>query len=170
MPILIEYPPPSWTPHTAILKGMFMIQTTPLPTMSCIREYVQLLLAQYVRPHFRAGAQEVHVVFDNPGSMKETPKEIEQKRRDNNADKTRACKDLNCTTSIPTNWHALLACKTCKKCLTQYIAEEMITLVPSMLSRNQTFFCNKQEIAFSVTSCNEILPCPQLWTMLMRLI
>ena len=109
----------------------------------------------------------MHVVFDNPGSMKETPKELEQKRRDNNADKTRVahtCKDLNCTTSIPTNWHALLACKTCKKCLTQYIAEEMITLVPSMLSRNQTFFCNKQEIAFSVTSCNEILPCIQLWT------
>lgn len=37
-------------------------------------------MAQYVRPHFRAGAQEVHVVFDNPGAMKETPKKIEQKR------------------------------------------------------------------------------------------
>lgn len=140
--------------------------------MSCMREYVQLLLAQYVRPHFRAGAKEVHVVFDNPGAMKETPKEIEQKRRDNNADKTRvahSCTALNRTTSIPTNWRSLLACRTCKKGLTQYIAEEMITLVPSMLSRNQTFFCNKGEIAYSVTSCNEILA-HSYGQMLMKLI
>lgn len=25
VPIVIEYPPPCWTPHTAILEGMFMI-------------------------------------------------------------------------------------------------------------------------------------------------
>lgn len=49
---LPEYPPP----HTAILEGMFMIQSSPLPTMSCMREYTEMLVAQYVRPHVRAGA------------------------------------------------------------------------------------------------------------------
>ena len=67
LPLVIEYPPHHWTPHTAILEGMFMIQTSPVPTTSCMREYAQLLLAQYIRPHFRAGVQEVHVVLTAPG-------------------------------------------------------------------------------------------------------
>ena len=82
LPLIIEYPPPHWAPHTAILEGMFMIQTSSMPGMSCMREYTRLLLEQYVRPHFRAGVEEVHVVFDTPGSMCETPKELKQKRRD----------------------------------------------------------------------------------------
>ena len=68
-PVMIEYPPPQWVPHAAILEGMFMIQTSPLPSMSCMREYAELLLTQYARLHFQAGALEVHVVFDSPGSM-----------------------------------------------------------------------------------------------------
>ena len=45
--------------------------------MSCMKEYAQWLLHQYIRPHFKAGVEEVHVVFDTPGSMPETPKELE---------------------------------------------------------------------------------------------
>ena len=107
LPLIIEYPPPHWTPHTAILEGMFMIQTSPMPTMSCMREYAQLLLAQYIRPHFRAGVQEVHVVFDSPGSMAETPKEVEQKRRDSIVDKqtgSHSYIEIISTTPVPTKW------------------------------------------------------------------
>ena len=50
--------------------------------MKYMREYVKFLLARFARPHLNAGASEVHVVFDNPRSMPESPKEIEQARRD----------------------------------------------------------------------------------------
>ena len=71
-PIILQSLPPLWVPHTAILEGMFMVQTSPMPTMSCMQEYARLLLNQYVRPHFKAGVTEVHVVFDNPGSMRDS--------------------------------------------------------------------------------------------------
>ena len=53
----------------------------PIPSMGSMEEYVKLLLSRYVRPHFNAGAIEVHVVFDVAG-LQESPKEIEQQRRD----------------------------------------------------------------------------------------
>ena len=165
--IVIEHPPHQWVPHVAILEGMFMIQTLPLPTMSCMKEYVQLLIMQCVRPHFRAGAEEVHVVFDSPGSMPETPKELEQKRRDNSAEKTSSshdCTEINSTTVIPTNWRALLGCRKCKKNLTKYVAEEMLSLIPTILNGNQTLTCNIGEVAQSVTSTTETLPRPMLWS------
>ena len=62
-----------------ILEGMFLIQPPPIPTMSFMRDYVNLLLAKYVRSHLKAGVTAVHVVFDNPGSLKE----IEPRRWDN---------------------------------------------------------------------------------------
>lgn len=69
--------PPQWAPDAAIVVGMLMIQTSPLPAMGTMQEYAQFLLNEYVRPHLRVRVKEIHVVFDNPGSMKETPKEIE---------------------------------------------------------------------------------------------
>lgn len=73
--LVTEKLPPYWTPHSVILEGMFIIQSSPLPSMSCMKEYTQWLLDQYVRPHLRVGSEEVHVTFDSPGSMTETPKE-----------------------------------------------------------------------------------------------
>ena len=73
-------------PESVILEGMFMIQTSPLPTMSFMKDYVKLLVSKYVRPHLQVGVREVHVVFDNPDSPMETPKEIEHRRRDKNID------------------------------------------------------------------------------------
>ena len=71
-----------------ILEGMFLIQTSPMSTMNCMQYYVKLLLSRFVRPHLAAGVQQVHVVFDVPGAQQETPKEIEQHRRDKAADVT----------------------------------------------------------------------------------
>ena len=45
-----------------ILEGMFLIQTPPIPT-SCMRDYVNLLLAKSVRPHLKARVTAVHVVL-----------------------------------------------------------------------------------------------------------
>ena len=102
--------PPQWVPHAAILEGMFMIQTTPLPTMGSMQEYAQFLLHQFVRPHLSVGVQEVHVVFDSPGSMKESPKELEHRRRDSSVSRSHECITINSTSTLPSNWRGLLGC------------------------------------------------------------
>ena len=166
LPIIIQSLPHQWIPNTVILEGMFLIQTSPIPTMNCMQEYTHLLLNQCVRPHFRAGVQEVHVIFDSPGSMRETPKELEQRRRDSSVEH---CENhervhLSSTTEIPSKWRALLACRKCKQCLTRYLGHEMLKLVQQLLSSTQSFVCNIGEVAYCVTSSGEKLSCPQLWT------
>ncbi len=99
--ILTPSLPPQWVPHAAILEGMFMIQTSPLPTMSSMNEYAHFLLNQYVRPHLRVGVQEVHVVFDSPGSMRESPKELEQRRRDGSVKEHHDCAEIGHTSPLP---------------------------------------------------------------------
>ena len=167
VPVVIEYPPPQWAPHAAILEGMFMIQTTPSPGISCMKEYAELLMAQYVRPHLQAGSLEVHVIFDNPGSMSETPKEIEQKRRDSTASKkdaNRRCTEITSNTPIQSNWRAFLECRPCKRTLTRYLGHELLFIAPKFLSSDQTFICNIGEVAQSTSHTGDNLPCPQLWT------
>lgn len=59
-----------------------MIQTSPLPKMENMREYARLLVIRYVWPHYRDGTSTVHVIFDYPGGLDESPKQLEQSRRD----------------------------------------------------------------------------------------
>ena len=49
--LITEYPPPHWAPHTAILEGMFMIQTLPMVGMSCMRESTQSYLWRSTSDH-----------------------------------------------------------------------------------------------------------------------
>ena len=162
--IVTENLPSQWAPHTAVLEGMFIIQSSPLPSMGCMREYSKWLLDQHVRPHLRAGAKEVHVVFDSPGSMRESPKELEQRRRDSNADDTHKCTEISSTSAVPNKWRGLLGCRKCKQLLTQYLAQEMLSLAPNILNNMQTFVSNVGKTAHSVTSTGEVLPFPQLWS------
>ena len=106
-------------------------------------------------------------MFDSPGSMTETPKELEQKRRDNNAEKqteTHSCAQISSTTPVPSKWQSLLACRKCKQFLTCYIAKEMLQLAPKLPSNSQTFTTNVQETTHCVACTGEVFPCPQLWS------
>ena len=49
-------------------------------------------------------------------------------------------------------------------CLTHYLAQEMLELIPQLLSDAQEFVCNIGEAVHSVTADSEKLPRPQLWT------
>ena len=80
--VVIPSLPQGWIPDVVILEGTFIIQTPPLPTMTYMQDYVQLLLTKFVWPHFAAGVMEAHVIFDNPGALPKTPKEVEQSRWD----------------------------------------------------------------------------------------
>ena len=117
--IIVQTLPPSWIPDTTVLEGMFTIQTPPLPIMEQMQDYVKLLLTKYVKPYLVAGAEEVHVVFDNPGSLSETPKELEHVRRDKDNEAAHQCLPFESSLPIPDKWRSILACRNCKKNLTQ---------------------------------------------------
>lgn len=124
-PIISNTLPPQWIPHSAILEGMFMIQVSPLPSMSCMEEYAKLLLSIFVKPYFCAGVIEVHVVFDSPGTQKESPKEIKQYTRDRSYKEgiwDHNCTDFSSDLLIPDKWRIILGCRVCKKNLTHYLA------------------------------------------------
>ncbi len=142
---------------------MFLIQTPPMTTMGCMKDYVHLLLVKAVHPHLKAGVTEIHVIFDNPGSLPETPKEIEHRRRDSAAqDDSHACAQLSSEQPVPAKWRALLSYRVCKKALPQYVAQDMLQIVPSSLCGNQSFTTNIGCTAYTVSSNAVVHPVPTL--------
>ena len=147
--VVVNNLPAGWIPHSVILEGMFLIQLFPLPSMNCMEDYVKLLLSRYVRPHFRAGVIEVHVVFDATGLLPESPKEIEQLRRDSEQEasdvgSSHHCSDFCSDLLIPEKWRTPLSCRRCKTSLTAYIADDMLKLISKdrSLSPHQSFITN----------------------------
>jgi len=57
-----------------------MIETPPVPTKENMREYAVMLLVRYIQPPYTAGVLQVHVLFDNPGGLKESPKLLGTKK------------------------------------------------------------------------------------------
>ena len=153
--------PSQWITDVVILEGMFLVQTPPIPTMSCMRDYVNLLLAKSVRPHLKAGDTAVHVVFDNPGSL---PEEIEHRRQDNTTEESSAhqCIHFSSEQPIPGTWRAVLLCQACKRALTHYLADDMLQVVPSSLHGTQSFTTNVGCTALTVSTNALVYPEPIL--------
>ena len=59
-----------------------LINTTPLGSHKLLGEYARFLILRYILTQFNRGSHEVHVIFDNPGCLQNSPKFFEQKRRD----------------------------------------------------------------------------------------
>ena len=116
------------------------------------------LLNRFVRPHFAAGAMSVQVVFDTPGSLPETPKELEQRRRDKGAADTshhHSCTHFTSDSSVPFQWRSIISCRTCKEKLTSYLADEMLLLIEQILHGAQEFTTNLKQQAFTISSRNK---------------
>lgn len=159
VPVIVTALP--WVPTSVIMEGMFMVQTEPFPTMGNMKEYVQMLFLKYIRPHYTYGTLEVYVIFDNVGARPETPKELEQKRRDmKTADSNlnHECCNFSDTTAIPEKWRNLLSCRQCKQKLTVYVAKTMLKVAPSFLSGDQEFITNVKQSAYSTNNERENLP------------
>ena len=157
VPVVTPHLPACWIPDAVILEGMFIIHTPPLPIMTWT-DYIQLLLSNSAIPHFKAGVLQVHIIFDNPGSLSITPKEIERRRRDNSKKEPSShdCSEISGISNeqpIPTTaWSDLLACRSCKKALTHFVAKEMLKVIPFSLHGNQKFTTNVGQTAYSVSS------------------
>ena len=75
-PITLEFPA-GWKVECSIVEGMFMINSAPLGSHCKFGEY-NFLIKCYIIPHFSRGTKEVHVIFNNPGSMDNIPNYFEQ--------------------------------------------------------------------------------------------
>jgi hypothetical protein len=118
MELVVTGFPRQWTPHTVLLEGMFLIQTTPISGTSTFLEYCKLLVRRFLMPHLNASVYELHVIFDDPQQMPELPKVIEQKRRDNKQVKIshHQCIDIDDNAKVPSDWRGnIINCRTCKK-------------------------------------------------------
>ncbi len=91
-----------------------MIMTPLVPTIETMREYAVMLLVRYIQPHYKDCVVQVHVLFDNPGSLPESPKSLEQKQRDLGREKQLAhhqCTKFSSLIRIPVHWIPTLACR-----------------------------------------------------------
>ena len=75
--------PRDWVADSAVMEGMFLINTSPLISHRSMKDYSKFLVKRFAVPHFNNGVKEVHIVFDCPRQNYCTPKAFEQSRRDN---------------------------------------------------------------------------------------
>ena len=84
-PIFAMELPSGWVPECVLMDGMFLINTTPLGSHKTLKDYPDFLLKRHAIPHLKRGSTEIHILFDNPGHISNTPKQFEQRRRDSMA-------------------------------------------------------------------------------------
>ena len=59
-----------------------MLNTSPIGTHKTFSDYGDFLFARFIVPQWLRGSKEVHVIFDNPGRIPESPKLFERDRHD----------------------------------------------------------------------------------------
>ena len=132
------------SPDCIVMEGMFMINTTPLNSHKTLSDYCKFLFTRYILSQFKRGTNENHVIFDNPGQIKNTPKSFEQKRRDAKAIivNDHCCDDLTSNTkSFPGKWReTFLNCRECKRNLVKFIGHYLLTNTGTYLQPHQTLF------------------------------
>ena len=92
------------------LEEMFILSTTPSGTHKNYTDYSQFWIRRYIIPLYKQEANTVHVIFDNPGRLRQTPKQYERERHDNSTSITSiACAEMRHSTklirTLMGNWH-----------------------------------------------------------------
>ena len=64
------------------MEGMFLINISPWSAHKDMGDYGEFLLRQHILPHYRNGAKEVHLLFDDPGCQVQSLKQFERLHRD----------------------------------------------------------------------------------------
>jgi len=142
-PITTTQLPPDWKPECSILEGMFLINTTPLGTHKTFKDYANFLMKRYVLTQFRKGCSEVHVIFDNPGQLQNTPKFFEHVRRDVAATlkEDHSCVQFNSETKLKGSWREnVLNCRQCKRNLVKFLGQYFLESLGTHLLSNQKCF------------------------------
>ena len=136
--VFLDKFPPGWKPQSAILEGMFLINTTPLKIHSSMLEYTTFIFVRHAGKYITAGVNEVHIVFDDPGRFDFHPKDIERTRREStNNSGVHEHVHIDDQTKIPSKWRELLGCRTCKRLLVEYVGECILRIAPKYLQNDQ---------------------------------
>ena len=142
--VIVSNYPPEWQPQCAIMEGMFMINSAPLGSHKTFGDYSKFLAERFIAPHFaRPSTSEVHLLFDNPGRLKMTPKCFEQERRDEAASISpgHVCHSFEENAKLPRKWRTdLLHCRQCKGKLVEFLGTHLLVNIRSHLSENQRFY------------------------------
>ena len=145
-----------------VIDGMFLLQSTPLGHHSLVADYILFLLSRWVKPMFGL-ANNVHLLWDDPGRHGPSAKEIERQRRDA-ASSSNSCTQ-HCSLSLNSKcpnkdaWQRMIACRTCKRSILQLVACGSLLLVQALgLEQGQVFLTagsfngDMRDKAWSVTA------------------
>ena len=128
--------PEQWVPGCVIVEGMFMLNTTPLGSHKTFADYANFLIKRFVYPHYAKGTKDVHMIFDNPGRLSQTPKYFERKRRDSSATVIvgHMCDDITKSRYIPSKWREdIVNCRNCKRNLVLFLSNYCIKNIPKQI-------------------------------------
>ena len=106
-----------------IIDAMFLINTRPLRSTKTITDYAILLFHRFATEYFKAGADEVHFIFDkHTCSQQFYPKKFEQERRDSSKlKKQHEHTVFTTTTPVPQCWNDYISCRVCKRSIIEAI-------------------------------------------------
>ena len=118
-----------------------MLNTTPLGSHRTFADYASFLSKRFLTPHFGKGAKEVHLLFDNPGRLTETPKHFERQRRDDSAKVIvgHACDEVLEGRIIPSKWREdMVNCRNCKRNLVVFLGKYYMKHLSKQLQPGKT--------------------------------
>ena len=101
-------------------------------------KYTTFLLERFILQYSRLDVQEIHVVFDDPGRLKNHPKAIERARRDPKTIPQHEHCHFTDDMQIPQKWHeVVLACCPCKRKIVECLGSAMPRGAMCLLSGSQ---------------------------------
>ena len=122
---------------------MFLINTVPLGFHQNMGDYAKFLFTRFVSPYLKRGSKEVHILFDNPDLVMETPKLLEHLRRDATkaVSENHICLNtINGETPTPSKWReSVLCCRKCKRNLVIFLSQSLLQEAVRHLVPGQTF-------------------------------
>ena len=152
---------------------MFLINTLPLPNHNNLADYGAFLLKRFIISQFKKGSSEVHIIFDTPGRLQNTPKYFEQKHRDSKAtvSTNHVCAEVTSHTVIPRKqWreiHLINNCRECKRNLVIFLGNYFLKNASTYLNIQQKLYVADafegeiSDSAWYVTMDNNMQPDPE---------
>ena len=125
LPVIRTTLPPEWKADTVVMEGMFLINITPWSAHRNMGEYADFLLRQHILMHYRNGATEVHLLFDDPECQAESPKYFERLYRDqtNPTPEEHWCSSFTSDMFTPPKWREnILNFRKCKRNLVCFLS------------------------------------------------
>ena len=141
-PIITTSFPQGWVPSTVVMEGMFLINISPWSAHTNFGDYADFLLKQHILPHYRNGATEVHLLFDDPECQVASPKYFERLHRDklNPTPDDHNCTNFTSDMLIPPRWRQdILSCRKCKRNLVCFLSNYLIHHTGQQLLPHQRF-------------------------------